>query len=115
MASIKTSSSSAVSLKKSKGEIFYRNAKQVTRPLTMSAMFSSQLQPIFDDGEGKLDVSSIGRTNILHSEEERRNVLLTAESLLQSRTADGDLRRREKNDSRWGFAVILAQNLTRGL
>jgi hypothetical protein len=62
-------------------------------------MFTSQLQPIPSDGDEQLDVSSIGRTNKLHSEEEQlyiRNVLLTAESLLQSGTVDGDLRRREE-------------------
>ncbi|KAF8346070.1 hypothetical protein F5887DRAFT_1282072 [Amanita rubescens] len=62
-------------------------------------MFTSQLQPIPSDGDGQLDVSSIGRANGLHSEEEQlyiRNVLLAAEVLLQSGTVDGDLRRREE-------------------
>ena len=65
-------------------------------------MFSSQLQPTLGDGdEQRVDISlaSIGRTNRLHSEEEQlhiRNVLLAAESLLQSGTVDGDLRRREE-------------------
>ena len=52
------------------------------------------------DSDGQLDVSSIiGRTNILHSDEEQlyiQNVLLAAESLLHSGTVDGDLRRREE-------------------
>ncbi len=63
-------------------------------------MFSSQL-PTPSDGDGQLDISSIGRTNKLHSEEEQlyiRNVLLAAESLLQSGTVDGDLQRRETVD-----------------
>ena len=67
------------------------------RPL---AMFSSQLQPILGDGDRQLDVSSIGRSNRLHSEEEQlyiRNVLLAAESLLQLGTVDdSDLQRREE-------------------
>ena len=66
------------------------------RPL---AMLSSQLQPMPGDGDGHLDLSSIGRTNILHSEEEQqyiRNVLLAAESLLQSGTVDDDLQRWEE-------------------
>ena len=64
-------------------------------------MFNSQLQPIPGDGNEQLDVSSIGRTNRPHSEEEQlyiRNVLLAAESLLQSGTVDGDLQRRETVD-----------------
>ena len=62
-------------------------------------MFNSQSQPTPGNGDGQLDVSSIGRTNGLHSEEEQlfiRNVLLAAESILQSGTVDGDLRRREE-------------------
>ncbi len=56
------------------------------------------MQPTPSD-DGQLDVSPIGRTNRLHSEEEQlyiRNVLLAAEMLLQSGTIDGDLQRREE-------------------
>ncbi len=61
-------------------------------------MFSSQLQPTPGDGDVQLDVSSIGRTNILHSEEEElyiRNVLLAAQEALL-RNLDSDLQRKEE-------------------
>jgi len=67
---------------------------------TRNLEWSRQTPPtIPGDGDGQLDVSSIGRTNGHHSEEEQlyiRNVLLAAESLLQSGSVDRDLGRREE-------------------
>ena|SRR6266550_3455527 len=61
----------------------------------MKSMFNL----ISSHADGHIDLSSIGRTNKICSEKEEtciRNVLLVAESLLQSGTVDGDLRQREE-------------------
>ena len=53
------------------------------------------------DGHVNINISSIGQTNKVYSEEEEvfiRTVRLAAETLLQSETVDGDLERREVVD-----------------
>ena len=73
---------------------------------------SSQLQPT-PEGQ-RVDISSIGRTNKLHSEEEElyiRNVLLAAESLLQSEIVDDGLQRWETVDLIGRCKIALAPQL----